>query len=108
CIASSEPGKKGVLVGNRLCHAMNDMVDLMAKAELKHKNDGKRSARFNKPLVHLLPCRKADGSLEYRAFADNKSDIMEIYDINNNSEKRRKITRDFCDRLMPVIDKARA
>lgn len=89
--------------GNRFCHAMNDMVDLMAKAELKHKNGGKRTAKDNKPLVHLLP----DANSEYLPFCKNKSDIMSIYDSIYSAEERRKLTREFCDRLMPLIDKVR-
>jgi hypothetical protein len=89
--------------GNRFCHALNDMVDLMAKAELKHKNGGKRTAKDNKPLVHLLPNAK----LQYMPFSANSSDIMDIYDSKNSAKERRESTRQFCDRLMPLIDKVR-
>lgn len=103
CRPSEEPQKENWIVGNRFCHVMNDMVDLMAKAELAPKTNG--SYNENKVLLHILP-NKVGNELKYKTFKD-KSEIDKIYSEEDRA-KRRVLTREFCERINNIMEKVRA
>jgi len=83
----------------RLFYLLNDLTDLMAKAEVPPK--GGSATSENKVSIHLIPDENGN-------YVTNgmKSDIQKIYNKELNCEKRRNITREMVKRVIPLIDKA--
>jgi len=89
------PGKSH----SRLFYLLNDLTDLMAKAEVPSKKGSATSE--NKVSIHLIP----DENGKY-VTNGMKSDIQKIYDKELSCEKRRNVTRKMVKRVIPLIDKA--
>lgn len=82
----------------RIFYLLNDLTDLMAKAEVPPKSGSATSE--NKVSIHLIP----DENGKYTA-TGMKSDIQKIYE-ELDCETRRKVTREMIKRAIPLIDKA--
>lgn len=83
----------------RLFYLLNDLTDLMAKAEVPSKKGSATSE--NKVSIHLIPDENGNYIMD-----GMKSDIQKIYIEELSSEKRRILTRKMIKRIIPLIDKA--
>lgn len=83
----------------RLFYLLNDLTDLMAKAEVPPKKGSATSE--NKVSIHLIPDENGN-------YITNgmKSDIQKVYSKELNCEKRRNITREMVKRVIPLINRA--
>ena len=84
---------------SRLYALLNDLVDLMAKAEVEAK--GGSAQELNKPSVHLIP--DEDGAYLVSGAA---SDMNKIYAADISEDDRRAITREMVERVVPLIKRA--
>lgn len=84
---------------SRLYTLLNDLADLMAKAEVRVK--GGSAQVENRYSVHLIPLE--DGTY---VKTGEVSDINKIYDEAFTEEERRKIMREVVKRIMPLIETA--
>ena len=83
----------------RLFYLLNDLTDLMAKAELPPKSG--TAASENKVSIHLIPNKNGEYVTE-----GQYSDINKIYNKNLTCVERRKITREMIERVIPLIKTA--
>lgn len=88
---------------SRLYALLNDLADLMAKAELKAKGGNAQSE--NKCSIHLIPKIEPDESYSYPK-SGAESDMNKIYDAGRPEYDRRAITREMVTRVMPLIKRA--
>lgn len=90
------PGKSHT----RLFYLLNDLTDLMAKAEVPPKKKGSATTE-NKVSIHLIPDEKGN-----YITVGTKSDMQKIYKEELSCQERRTITREMIKRVIPLIDKA--
>lgn len=83
----------------RLFYLLNDLTDLLAKAEVPAKKGS--AASENKVSIHLIPDKNGN-------YIENgmKSDMQEIYNKELSCEKRRIIAFKMVKRIIPLIDQA--
>ena len=93
----------GAMLGKshvRLFYLLNDLTDLMAKAEVPPKKKGNATSE-NNASIHLIPDENGNYITK-----GAESDIEKVYSKELDCEKRRKITREMVKRVIPLIDKA--
>jgi len=89
----------------RLYELLNDLVDLMAKAELPVKSSV--DAEDNESSIHLIP--NEDGNYP---LSKNDTDLKKIYNSDiatedkDNKKGRRTITREIVKSVFPLIEQA--
>ena len=78
---------------------LNDLTDLLAKAEVPAKKGS--AASENKVSINLIPDKNGN-------YIENgmKSDMQEIYNKELSCEKRRIIAFKMVKRIIPLIDQA--